>query len=68
MRDEKLTLLHGGNTKNQHRDAIRAIRESMPDLIEHMQLMAQLHKAKFDALKAQGFTDDQALELCKSVL
>lgn len=68
MSDKKLTVLHGGNTKNPSKEATRLIRESMPDMIEYVSLMAQLHKAKFDALKTQGFTDEHALELCKSVL
>jgi len=29
--------------------------------------MAKLHKAKYDALVAEGFTEVQAIELCKQV-
>ena len=67
MRDKKLTVFPGGATKNQSLEAIRQFRECLPILIEHTQLMAKLHKAKFDALKTEGFDDAQALELCKVV-
>lgn len=68
MSNDKITVLHGGATKNELKAAIRTMRDNLPDMIEHMNLMAQLHKAKFDALKEQGFSDEQALELCKQVL
>ena len=68
MSDKKLTVLPGGAMKNNALEAIRQFSESLPILIEHSQLMAKLHKAKFDALKAEGFNDAQALELCKVVL
>lgn len=67
MSDHKLIVLPGGATKNQLKEATRALQEGLPDMLEYERLTAQLHKAKFDALKEQGFTDEQALVLCKSV-
>lgn len=66
--NDKFTVFPGAGKKDANRDAIRKFRENIPIIIEHQLLMAQLHKAKFDALKAEGFDDAQALELCKVLL
>lgn len=44
---------------------VRDLREQMPMQIEMEQLMAKVRRAKFLALVAEGFTEGQALELCK---
>ena len=44
--------------------SVRELRENMPAMIEHSRLMASLYREKFNALKAVGFTEAQALELC----
>lgn len=44
--------------------SVKELREMMPAMLEHAELMARLWKAKFDHLKAAGFTDEQALQLC----
>jgi hypothetical protein len=48
-------------------DAMRKMAAEMPILIENVKMLAQLQRAKFDALKDVGFTDEQALELCKNL-
>lgn len=63
----KVTALEGGNKPNPSKEAIRNMVENLPMLVEYAKLMAQLHRAKYLALKAEGFEDNQALELCKSV-
>lgn len=35
--------------------------------IKEFALMARLQKAKYDALVAEGFTPEQAIELCKKL-
>lgn len=64
---DKIKVLDGGATPNVTADAVRRLRAELPVLMEHMAMMAELQKAKFDALKRNGFSDDHALELCKSV-
>jgi len=59
--------INGGNKPNVMKEAIRNMTENLPMLIEHATLMAKLHRAKFLALKAEGFSDQEALELCKVV-
>lgn len=62
-----VTALSGGNKPNVMKEAIRNMTENLPMLIEHATLMAKLHRAKFLALKSEGFSDTGSLELCKVV-
>lgn len=64
---DNIRVLEGGKTPNMTAEAVRQMRANLPALLEHMALMAELQKSKFDALKSNGFTDAQALELCRSV-
>ncbi len=66
--DRNLTMLPGGGKPNEMKEAIKQLRSAMPDLIEHMKLMAELTKAKYDTLIEQGFTPEQAIELSKNPL
>ena len=43
------------------------IKENMPAILTHLQLKATMHKAKYNFLLKEGFTEAQALELCKDV-
>ena len=68
MKDgDNIRVLEGGRTPNMTSEAVRQMWANLPALLEHTALMAELQKAKFDALTRNGFTDSQALELCKSV-
>ncbi len=67
-KDNNLTMFPGGATTNQIKDAVRQFAEAMDDHCQFLKLNAQLLKTKFDALKEQGFTEQQALELCKGSL
>lgn len=44
---------------------VRTLRENLPALMELKQLDAKLARVKFLALVQEGFTEMQALELCK---
>lgn len=43
------------------------LKKDMDDMIEAMILQARLLRAKYDALIAENFTEEQALELCKKI-
>lgn len=47
--------------------AVRDTRENMPAILESITLSARLAKAKYDALMKEGFTAEQALELCARI-
>ncbi|MGH8418015.1 MAG: hypothetical protein ACRER8_12145 [Pseudomonas sp.] len=60
---DNLTLLTGPIDKQ--RAALESAKRDLDTNIEFMKLLAQLTRAKYTALVAQGFTEDQALALCK---
>lgn len=47
------------------RAAVEEMRRTLPLLTEYHQLDAKIKRAKYDALLAEGFSPNQALELCK---
>jgi len=47
--------------------SIELLRRQLPHLMEHVKVIAELRKASYDALIAEGFDKAQALELCKSM-
>ncbi len=64
----KLKLLKGGGTADELKQAVRTMRDIMPDYIEYLKIDAQLRREKFKALIESGWTEDQAVELCKGPL
>ena len=67
MSDPKITSIEGSNKPNPTADAIRQMKANLPELLMHMTTLAVLQKAKFDALRKEGFNDAQALELSKNI-
>lgn len=51
--------------QNVLKGEVERMKRELPELIAYQQLRAQLTKAHFDALVSQGFSAEQALELCK---
>lgn len=55
--------------KDDMRAVVDGLRRMLPALLENAELIAQIRRANYDALIAEGFTPDQALILCtKSTL
>lgn len=65
MEKNNLTVLKGGNSPDEFKDAIKALRDGMELHVEYVVLQSKLHKVKYDALIKEGFDAAQALELCR---
>lgn len=46
--------------------ALAALKDNMKEQIEYVIIMAELRRVSYTALIAQGFTETEALELCKN--
>jgi len=64
----KLTGINGGNTPNVTKDAVRQMATMQPEIVEYLRMMAKFHREKYLALKTEGFSHTEALELCKIIL
>jgi hypothetical protein len=47
--------------------ALKAIKEDWPAIVERYALFAAMHRAKYLALVKEGFAPEQALELAKTL-
>lgn len=63
MSKDNLTLLTGPVDKQ--RAALEEMKRNLPVHIEFLKITAEMIRAKYLALVSQGFTEAQALELCK---
>lgn len=60
---DNLTVLTG--TIDKQRAELEQLKRNLPTHIEFLAIHAQIIRARYLALVAQGFTEAQALELCK---
>lgn len=60
-----ITAINGGAKPDKAAESVMNLRGSMATLLEYLELDAQLRRKKFEALMSRGFTDAQAIELCK---
>ena len=63
----KLSVFKGKGIPDDFKENIADMKSKMPLLIENIFLIAQLTRAKYNALLNEGFTKEQALELCKKL-
>ncbi len=64
---DNLTLITS-KQKDDFMTSVAVLKRDLPALIEHAKLVAKLRKESYDAHIANGFTKDQALKLCSSLL
>ena len=51
--------------KNETEASLEALKRDLPVIIEQVEWLAQIRMACFKASIEQGFTEEQAFELCK---
>lgn len=66
MSDDGPKLVHLPD-KNEMKAAGDALRRQLPAIMDNARLIAQIRRASYIAHVEQGFTEAQALELCKSM-
>ena len=64
---DNISLIQGGGEKNLGEEHVRELEKTYPTLLKQITWLAKLTRARFDAFKAEGFTDEQALQLCKFI-
>ena len=62
-----VTALPGGSTPNVSKDALRNLKADLEHHIECQRALAPVYRAKYLALLEEGFTEAQAIELCKNL-
>lgn len=65
MSGDKLVAFPGNATPDKVRESFRNLQTNIEVLLDGQALLAQLTRAKYEALLEQGFTRAEALELCK---
>lgn len=45
--------------------AVKNMRDNLPAMLEHAEIKAAVTYKQYTAYRAQGFTEAQAIELCK---
>ena len=58
--------LMGIGDKDKMRAELEQMKRNLPVFLEYALIAAQLRRASYDACIKQGFTEAQALELCKA--
>lgn len=65
---DKLTSIEGKGVPNLSAEALRRMSEDFPHLVASVKFIAKLQREKFLALKSEGFTNEEAIELSKTIL
>lgn len=60
-----LVPIEGTGKQDKLRDSLRQLEQDLPALIEIQKFSVRMTREKFKCLLAEGFTEAQALELCK---
>ena len=64
---DTLIPIDGNNKKSELRDNLRIVKNDLTAIIEGVVLNTKITRAKYDALLAEKFTEDQAIELSKKI-
>lgn len=61
-----LAVIRNDKQKDEQRETIHKLEANLPVILLAQRITAQITRHKYESLVAQGFTEQQALELCKS--
>ncbi|MGX9145936.1 hypothetical protein [Mesorhizobium sp. 128a] len=64
MADDNKPTIVPMQPKNEMRAAGDSLRRQLPEMIANVQAIAKLRRAAYLAYIEEGFTEDQALQLC----
>jgi hypothetical protein len=65
--ESKLISIEGGNRPNVSKEGLRDMIANMATTLQFIEISAKMTRVKYNALIKEGFTESQALELCKSL-
>jgi len=63
---DKVTPLHGASISDAISAAIKEMSREMPSFVKAQKALAELRMNSYKAHIEAGFTDEQAIELCKN--
>lgn len=64
---DKIIGITGGGKPDKTAEALRQMRASLAVLIEYQAMNAQIIRARYEALLKEGFSEQQAIDLCRSL-
>jgi hypothetical protein len=64
---DKIKIFEGGCNPNELKEALRTLKVNLPEMQEYLKIHAQMIKWKYDALLEEGFSKEQAIELCRKL-
>lgn len=65
---EKISVLEGGGLPDNLKESLRELKSGFDAFAEYLQILAKLTRIKYRALIDEGFTEAEALELCKELM
>lgn len=68
MSKKPIELAAHNKNLNQLKRDLATFRENLPVHLEYAEIMAKITKAKYTSLIKEGFSKEEALELCKGIL
>lgn len=63
--DDKPNVVEGNFSKDDLRASVETLKRQKQEMMEMGLVLAEIRKAHYDAYIDQGFSEAQALELCK---
>jgi hypothetical protein len=62
-----LKEIPGGGNVDEIAEAIRNMKKNLPQMQEYYEIVARMTRLKYDELIKEGFSESEAVELCKQL-